>query len=62
MTATSVLSTLLTALTSIVTSISAMVTSWLGICFATGNEYIQFCLLIGFVGVGIGALKRLLRA
>lgn len=59
-TATVTMATILTTIGSLVTSFSAMVSTWVGVIFATGNEVIQLFVLLPLVGIGIGALKRLM--
>lgn len=56
------MASLISSLTAIVTGISAMVATWIGVITTSGNEILLFMLLVPFVGIGIGLLKRLLRA
>lgn len=62
MTPVSVLSSLISSLTSIVTAVAGYITTWVATVTATGNELILFAVLIPVVGIGIGALKRMMSA
>lgn len=52
------MASIITAIGSIVTAAATWVTSTVGVITAEGNELILFSALIGFVGVGIGLLRR----
>lgn len=52
---------ILSAITSIVTSSVTWVSSWIGVITSSGNEFLMLMLLIPFVGLGIGLVKRLIR-
>ena len=58
--ATSVLSTIITAISSIVTGAITWVGSFLSMITTSGNELLLFVVIIPFVGLGIGLLKRLM--
>lgn len=53
---------LITTLTSITSFCASMVGTWVTTIFAQGNEVIQLFVLVPLVGIGIGALKRLMSA
>lgn len=61
MEATSVLSTVLSAVGSVVTSAVSWVGSYLGMITAEGNEILLLFVVIPIVGLGIGILSRLFR-
>lgn len=52
---------LFTSIQAIVTGVSGMCYTWLSVVFSAGCEYIQLCVLLPFVGIGIGLIKRLTR-
>lgn len=60
MTPTSVLATILSAIGSFVTSAVSWMTSFLGAITATGNELLLMFVVVGFVGLGIGLIRRLI--
>lgn len=60
MTPTSVLATILSSIGSFVTSAVSWMTSFLGAITATGNELLLMFVIVGFVGLGIGLIRRLI--
>lgn len=56
------MATFISDLTSIVTAVAGYVTTWISTVTAEGNSILLFSMLIPLVGIGIGALKRLLSA
>lgn len=50
--------TITNAITTIITEAAVWVTKSVAVITAEGNELILFSALIGFVGVGIGLLRR----
>lgn len=61
MTPTSVMGTILAAVTSLVTSAVGWCSSFLGMITATGNEILLLFVIVPLVGLGIGILSRLFR-
>lgn len=55
------MSSLISAVTSWVTAVAGYITTWVATITASGNEILLLgCVAIPLVGVGIGALKRML--
>lgn len=55
------MASLITAVTSLVTAAVDWLSSWVGSITATGNEILLlFVVAVPLVGLGIGALKRLI--
>lgn len=50
---------ILTAITSTVTSAASWITTYLGVITAEGNEVLLLFVIFGFVGTGVGLIKRL---
>lgn len=55
-----ILSAIISNLTSIITAVGSWVTSVVSTITATGNEILLFSVLMPFVGIGIGLLRRML--
>lgn len=53
------MSAIITAITSMVTGAIGWMTSYLGAITASGNEVLLFFVLFGFIGTGVGLIKRL---
>lgn len=53
------MSTITTAITTIITASVSWVSTAVGMITAEGNELLLFMILFGFVGTGIGLIKRL---
>lgn len=52
---------LISSVTSLVTAAVGWMTSWVGAITAEGNDILLlFCVAVPMVGLGIGALKRLI--
>lgn len=49
----------ITAITSVVTATVGWITSYMGAITATGNELLLIFFALPLVGLGIGAIKRL---
>lgn len=58
---TSALSTIIAAIGDLVTASVSWIHTTIGAFTATGNEVLLFSLLVSFVGIGIGLVKRALR-
>lgn len=54
------MASIISTITSIVTAAVGWVTSFLGMITTQGNEILLLAVLMPFVGLGIGLLKRLL--
>lgn len=52
---------IITSIGSIVTGAISWLTSFVGSIMATGNELLLFFVVFGFVGTGIGLIKRIIR-
>ena len=58
--ATSVLTTVLTAIGSVVTSAVGWMSDYLSTITATGNELLLLFVILPVVGLGVGLIKRLI--
>lgn len=56
----SVMATILTAITAVVNASIGWMTSFLGVITAEGNEILLLFVIFGFVGTGVGLLRRLM--
>ena len=61
MTPTFAMSDIITAISSIVTGGVTWIGSYIGAITSTGNVLLLFFVVFGFIGTGIGLIKRLIR-
>ena len=52
---------IINAIGSLVTAAGTWITSTVGVITTSGNELLLFCVIVGFVGVGIGLVKRVMK-
>lgn len=52
------MSTILTAITDIINKVPTWVGTTLGTFTESGNELLLFSAIVGFIGIGIGLLRR----
>lgn len=55
------MATIISAIGSIVTGAISWLTSFTGSIVAEGNELLLFFIVFGFVGTGIGLIRRIIR-
>lgn len=53
------LAAIISSIGSVVTAAATWITTYLGVITAEGNEILLLFVLFGFVGTGIGLIKRL---
>lgn len=55
------MSTIITSIGDLVTAAATWTTSTVSVITAQGNELLLFCVIVGFVGIGIGLVKRVMK-
>lgn len=52
---------IITAIGKLVTGAATWISSTVGVITAQGNELLLFCVIVGFVGIGIGLVRRVMK-
>lgn len=52
---------IITAIGKLVTGAATWISSTVSVITAQGNELLLFCVIVGFVGIGIGLVRRVMK-